>query len=77
MKASTHTNAPKAAPVVKLRKKRIKIQTATAAALPITIVERKPSVRDVVRDRLYSREGGEAFHNGNPFAVLLNQALNA
>ncbi len=34
------------------------------------------SLTQIITQGVYSREGAEAFHKGNPFAIAFNKALN-
>ena len=38
--------------------------------------KKEQSIKEIVKDRLYTREGGEAFARGNPFAVAFNREIN-
>ena len=35
-----------------------------------------PNLKDMIKNQLYTREGGEAFAKGNPFAIAFNEMLN-
>lgn len=39
-------------------------------------MEKTKSVKDIVKDVLYSKEGATSYHQGNPFARAFNDALN-
>lgn len=68
---------PKSKYALKREKKLIDLRNEKEVSVPQPIKkETVQTVRDIVREALYSASGGEAFHRGNAFAIAFNQELN-